>query len=80
MYVFVPVTRTTHFQKQTADKLARWASRLYEYQFGWIRFPDGCLLNQSRQTSLSLCGLSPVLPLNQAEFVCPTLDGIKKRQ
>jgi hypothetical protein len=33
MYVFDPVTQRAHFRKQRADKLARWASRLYEYQF-----------------------------------------------
>jgi hypothetical protein len=65
MHVFDPVTRITHFRKQTADKLARWASRLYEYHFVIEHFsgernvcgtcfPDGFLLNQSRQTSRSL--------------------------
>jgi hypothetical protein len=33
MNVIHPVTRSAHFRKQTAEKLARWASRLYEYQF-----------------------------------------------
>jgi hypothetical protein len=33
MHVFDPVTRNDYFRKQIADKLARWASRLYEYQF-----------------------------------------------
>ena len=90
MYVFDPVNRSTHFRKQTADKFARWASLLYKYQFVIEHIPCESnvevdmlcrwVLSESNAPNLSLYGLSPVRPLNQAEFVWPILEQIKKTQ
>jgi len=68
MYVFDPVTWSTHFRKQTAEKLARWASRLYEYQFViepfsgehnvWVDMLPKWVSSESKSPTLSLWTIS----------------------
>jgi len=71
MYFFDPVTRSAHFRKQTPDKSATWAIPVYSNQF---------VNEQIRSRETSLCGLSPIRPLNQPDFARRTPEESQKTQ